>query len=83
MFATVLFVVWLVLLLPWLLFVALSGMAFDSGNTLRAYVFICSLWTYPASVWVVWKFREEMPVVAMLPLLNLLGVFSDVLWKSN
>jgi hypothetical protein len=81
--ALVLFVIWLILLLPWLLFAGLSGMAFDAGNALRAYVYLFSLWTYPVSVWVVWKFREERPAIALFPMLNLLGVFSDVLWKSN
>ena len=82
-FAVVLFVIWLILLLPWLLFAGLSGMAFEAGNALRAYVFLFSVWTYPVSVWAVWKFKEKSPTIAMLPILNFLGVFSDVLWKLN
>ena len=81
--ATVLLVIWIVLLLPWLLFAALSGMAFDTGNTFRACIFIVSLWTYPVSIWIAAKFKEERPAVSLLPLLNVLGIFSDLLWKSN
>ena len=77
----ILFVVWLVLLLPWLPLFFLSGMAFDAGPTLEAYVFVFFLWTYPISVFIVGILRNKKPLLALLPLLNVLGIFSDFLWK--
>jgi len=79
----ILFVIWVILLLPWLPFFLASGMAFDGGPTLRAYVFVGSLWTYPVSVVIVANFRQQKPLLALLPVLNIIGVFSDLLWKSN
>jgi hypothetical protein len=81
--ATVLFVVWLILLAPWLIFAALSGMAFDADSTVRAYIFVSSVWTYPLAVVIVAIFRKRKPLVALLPFLNIAALFSDLLWKSN
>ena len=81
-FEDILFIAWLILLLPWVPLFLLSGMAFDAGP-LRAYIFIGSLWTYPVSVVIVAIFREKKPLLAFLPILNILGIFSDVLWKSH
>jgi hypothetical protein len=66
-----LFLFWLVLLLPWLPFAALSGMAFDAGSKFAVYVFVVSIWTYPVSVGFVWMFRENEPLVALLPCVNI------------
>jgi hypothetical protein len=82
-FATVLFVGWPVLLLPWLIFAALSAMAFDAGSTVRAYIFVSSVGTYPLAVVIVAIYRRREPVVALLPFLNIPTFFSDLLWKSN
>jgi hypothetical protein len=79
----ILFVIWLFLLLPWVPFFFLSGMAFDGGPTLRACIFVGFFWTYPISVFIVAIFRERKPLLALLPVLNILGVFSDLLWRSN
>lgn len=66
-----LFLVWVVLLLPWLLFAALSLMAFDAGPSLAVYIFVVSIWTYPVSVGIVWWFRDREPRIAFLPCLNI------------
>jgi hypothetical protein len=79
----ILFLLWMFLLLPWVILAGLVGMAFDAGSTLRAYIVVSSVWTYPVSVWMVWRFRERSPVIALLPFLNIAALLSDVLWKSN
>jgi hypothetical protein len=62
---------------------ALAGMAFDAGSTLRAYMFVSFMWTYPISVAVAWfvVFIKKKPLAALLPCVNVLGVFIDFLWK--
>ena len=70
-----LFFLWIVLLLPWLVFAPLSGMAFDAGPTFAVYVFVISIWTYPVSVGIVWKFREKAPLIALLPCVNIAACF--------
>jgi hypothetical protein len=69
--AASLFLLWLVLLVPWLFFAGLAGMAFDGRPTLGAYLFVCSIWTYPISVIFVWMYRDDRPEVALLPILNI------------
>jgi hypothetical protein len=69
----VIFIFWLVLLVPWLVVAPLSGMAFDGGDTAEAYVFAGSVWTYPITVGVVGVFRKWAPWIVLLPLLNLAG----------
>lgn len=67
---------WFVLLIPWLPFAVVIGMGFEGGLpwTWEAYVLIWSIWTYPVSVYVAFIFRQKMPVLALLPLLNLAGI---------
>ena len=66
-----LFLLWLALLLPWLIFASLAGMAFDAGPKVAVYVFVWSIWTYPISVGFVWKYRDDIPLIALLPCLNI------------
>ena len=68
--AKVFLALWLVLFVPWLPFAALSGMAFDGGYTPQAYTFIWSIWTYPVLVAIAAIFRNRIPALALLPLLN-------------
>jgi hypothetical protein len=65
-----LFLLWLVLLLPWLVFAGLAGMAFDAGSRVPVYVIVGSIWTYPISVALVWMYRDDIPVIAFLPCVN-------------
>ena len=76
-------VVWTILFLPWLTIAPLAGMAFDGGYKLDAYMFVTFVWTYPLSVAVAWffVFVKKKPLAALLPCVNVLGVFSDSLWK--
>jgi hypothetical protein len=61
---------WFVLLIPWLPFAALAGMASDGGVPLTAYVFVGAIWSYPISLWIAFVARRKMPVLVLLPLLN-------------
>jgi hypothetical protein len=72
---TLLFGAWLLLLVPWIVVALLSGMAFDGGPTLKAYLFVSSAWTYPLAVGVVAIFRKRAPLVTLLPCLNLVAFF--------
>jgi len=65
--------IWSVLLIPWLPFALLSGMAFDAGRTTAAYVFVWSAWTYPISVAIAFALRRKIPAFVLLPLLNVFG----------
>ena len=67
------FILWMVLLLPWFFFAAMSGMAFDAGPTFAAYALVFSVWTYPISVLLVWRYRDDKPTIAFLPFLNIAG----------
>jgi hypothetical protein len=70
-----LFRFWVFLLLPWLIVAPLSGMAFDAGYKFAVYVFVFAIWTYPVSVAMVWKFREKIPLIALLPCVNAAASF--------
>jgi hypothetical protein len=69
--AKVLFIVWLVLLLPWFLFAGLSGMAFDAGPSAEAYTFVWSVWTYPVTLGIAAVLRRWVPWIVLLPFLNM------------
>jgi hypothetical protein len=71
--AKALFVIWLVLFLPWLFIAPLLGMAFDSPPTLSIYVGVWSVWTYPLSVGIVWMFRKKYPWITLFPFINLIA----------
>jgi hypothetical protein len=75
-FARRLFVLWLVLLAPWLFLAPLALMAFDAGPTSEAYVFVYSIWTYPVAVGIVAIFRKKIPGIVLLPSLNILALLS-------
>jgi hypothetical protein len=64
------FIFWLILLVPWMMFGPLSGMAFDGGATAEAYVFFWSTITYPVSVALAALFRRWYPYAVILPVLN-------------
>lgn len=64
---------WFILLVPWLPFAALAGMAFDGGAKWYAYLFVWSIWTYPITVGIAFGFRRKKPRLSLLPLANILG----------
>jgi len=73
--AAALFLLWVVLLLPWIVLGPMSAMAFDAGPKLEVYVFVGSIWTYPISVGLVWMFRNDRPLISFLPLINIALAF--------
>lgn len=52
-------IIWTILLLPWLLFAGMSGMAFDNGPTPAAYCFLRGIWTYPCFLGAAIVFQTE------------------------
>lgn len=62
---------WFALLAPWLPFAVFGGMAFDGGDTLAARTFVLAIWTYPVSLFAAFTFRQKMPLLVLLPCLNL------------
>jgi len=75
---TALFSIWLILLLPWLFLAPLAPMAFDAGPTFKTYVFVWSIWTYPAAVGIAAIVRKKGAGDWIASLLKRCGVFS--LW---
>src|SRR5207248_1001781 len=65
--------VWCLLLVPWILFAGLAGMAFDGGYTTGAYIFVWSVWTYPITVGISFLFRRKHPRLVWLPALNFIS----------
>ena len=63
----VLFVIPVILLLPWIIMTPLSLMAFDGGSTVLVYTFLFSFWTYPLAVVMVAIFRKKAPLIVSLP----------------
>ena len=66
-------IIWCLLLVPWGLFAALSGMAFDGGYTFSAYLFAWSVWTYPVSLTIAFIFRRKYPALVFLPTIHIVG----------
>lgn len=66
-----LFFLWGILLLPWLAFCPLSGMAFDPGPSFEAYLLVISICTYPLPVIIAAIYRKRAPLLVLLPFLNL------------
>jgi len=67
-----LLVLWCVVLVPWIPVALIgTGMAFEGGHTLGAYLFIATAWTYPVLVSLVYFLRRRNPELIWLPLLTL------------
>jgi hypothetical protein len=63
---------WFLLLMPWIVIAPLSGMAFDAGHTVEAYVLVGCIWAYPIVLGVSFLLKRRWPfVAAFLPLANL------------
>jgi hypothetical protein len=79
---SVMLVVWLILLvlgaLPALMG---TGMAFEGGHTLDAYLALFSIWSYPPLVGLAYFFRRRKPALIWLPLLTiLLFIVDQIVW---
>ena len=63
--------VWLVILIPWVPFFTVmgTGMAFEGGYTLGAYLFVFQVWAYPALVGLAYYFRRRKPGLVWPPAL--------------
>jgi hypothetical protein len=55
----ILLALWVVLLIPWLPFAALVGMAFDSGNRVAAALIVLSAWSYGPAVFAAFKLLDR------------------------
>jgi len=66
--------IWFLLLVPWFPIALLAGMAVINGEW-WGYVFVWSMWTYPVTLYVAFKFKSKVPALSLLPVLNLVGVF--------
>jgi hypothetical protein len=73
--AVICFVLWMLSLVPWLFILLLSGMAFDNGKTLEAYVFVGSVVSYPVMVGIAGFMRRRRPFLLLLPLLSIAAAF--------
>jgi hypothetical protein len=75
----VMLAVWFVILVPWFPFFTLmgTGMAFESGYTLEAYLFVIAVWTYPALVGIAYFFRRRKPEFIMLPILTFMPLLAS------
>ena len=68
-------VVWWLLLIPWLPFASVCGMAFDGGHKTGAYIFVWSTLTYPVALAIAMLSRQKSPELVVLPLFNIAGFF--------
>lgn len=64
---------WVFMLIPWVPFAMLAGLAFDGGPTSNAYLFVWSVWTYPVVLIIAMICKRWMPSVMFLPILNVVG----------
>jgi hypothetical protein len=66
---------WTVVFIPWFPFMMLSGLAFEGGDNWYAYALVWSMWTYPIMVAILFVFRrwKRAPLLALLPVLNIVG----------
>jgi hypothetical protein len=76
----VLLFVWVVLLLPWVLFAFLSPMAADGGKNWAAWLLMFFTWSYAPAVYGAFKLLTYSRKAVLLPLLSIGGMFlSDFL----
>jgi hypothetical protein len=64
---------WLLLLFIWPIFAGLSGMVVDAGYNWHVFIFLISIWTYPAVLALAYVLRKTSRVFILLPLINLLA----------
>lgn len=67
--------VWVVLLLPWIVFAFLSPMAFGSGNAWAASFFVLFTWSYGPAVYGAFKLLTYSRKAVLLPLVSIGGIF--------
>jgi hypothetical protein len=72
--------VWFVILVPWFPFFTLmgTGMAFEGGSTLNAYLFVLQVWAYPILVALTYYLRRRRPALVWLPALPLIPALFQI-----
>jgi hypothetical protein len=74
----VMLTIWCIILVPWLPFCIMgTGMAFEGGYTLGAYVSVVTFWMYPALLGVAYFFRRRKPELIWLPVLTLIPLLGS------
>jgi hypothetical protein len=59
-----------------------TGMAFEGGYTLDAYLSLFAAWSYPPLVAIAYFYRRRKPVFVWLPLLTiLLFIVEQLVWQ--
>ena len=81
-FAKVLLFVWIILLIPWVVIAPLSGMAFDGGNTIGAWLAVVSIWSYGPLLFLAFKLLDRSRKAVLLPLVSLAAIFLPGLANS-
>jgi hypothetical protein len=71
----VLLTIWVLLVLPWLLFAPLSAMAFIVGDTWPVRLFVASVWSYGVAVFVAFKLLDRSRLAVLLPVLSIVAMF--------
>jgi hypothetical protein len=79
----VMLAIWCILLvlgaLPALM---VTGMAFEGGHTLDAYLSLVAVWSYPPLVAVAYFYRRRKPLLVCLPLLTVvLFIVEQIAWQ--
>ena len=70
--------IWCVILVPWVLLGLVgTGMAYEGGYTLDAYLGIATIWVYPPLVGAVYFCRRRKPEFIWLPLLTAIPLVAD------
>lgn len=64
-------IVWLVLLIPWVPFSLLMGMAFDAGYTVEAYTAVAAVWSYPIVLLAALFLCRKRKSMVLLPILSI------------
>ena len=62
---------WIVTLPVGLVFMLVSGMAFDAGDHWDVDVFVGAAYTYPISIVLAFLFRRKRPMLVFLPWVNI------------
>ena len=78
---TVMLGIYFVILIPWIPFFTLmgTGMAFDGGNTLDAYISVATVWAFPIFVAVSYLFRRRKRGLIWLPAIPLTWFFIQLI----